>query len=145
MTFKTFWEGFKKRSLFRGFCRCIFISLFEMTLKQFWTIKYSKTVKYFDDLKQFTAFKVANMLESGGVWISPHLLDHLKTQWKTKNFFFDFLKVHNESGKVMKFGTSRTLFSWRNGRLKIVQADSAPPAPIGLNCTSTKSQIWLTL
>ena len=38
----------------------------EMILKQFWTIKYSKTVKYFDDLKQFTAFKVANMLESGG-------------------------------------------------------------------------------
>ena len=37
-----------------------------MILKQFWTIKYSKTVKYFDDLKQFTAFKVANMLESGG-------------------------------------------------------------------------------
>ena len=33
----------------------------------------------------------------------------------------------------MKFGTSITLFSWRNGRLKIVLADSAPPAPIGLS------------
>ena len=31
----------------------------------------------------------------------------------------DFLKVHNK--------TSRPLFSWRNGRLKKVRADSAPP------------------
>ena len=66
--------------------------------------------------------------ERGG-WISPHLLDHFKTLWKTKIFFWDFLKVHNELGKVTKFGTSRPLFSWRNGRLKKVRADSAPPPP----------------
>ena len=66
------------------------------------------------------------LLESGGGWISPHLLDHLKTLWKTKKFFFDFLKVHNELGKVTKFWTSRPLFSWRNSHLKKVRADSAP-------------------
>ena len=33
----------------------------------------------------------------------------------------------NELGKVMKFGTFRTLFSWRNRHLKRVWADSAPP------------------
>ena len=49
-----------------------------------------------------------------------------------KPIFCDFLKVHNELGKVTKFGTSITLFSWRNEHLKIVWADSAPPAPIGL-------------
>ena len=69
------------------------------------------------------------LLESGGSWISPHLLDHPKTQWKTKNFFFDFLKVHNKLGKVTKFWTSEPLFSWRNSDLKKVQADSAPPHP----------------
>ena len=46
--------------------------------------------------------------------------------------FFDFLKVHNELGKVTNFGTSRPLFSWRNGQLKKVWADSAPLALIGL-------------
>ena len=51
------------------------------------------------------------LLESGGGgWISPHLLDHLKTLWKTKKKFFDFLKVHNELGKVTKFWTSKPLF-----------------------------------
>ena len=75
-----------------------------------------------------------------GGWISPHLLDHLKTLWKTKKFFFDFLKVHNELGKVTKFWTSRPLFSWRNSHLKKVWADSPPPAPIGLNF-QTKFQI----
>ena len=34
-------------------------------------------------------------------------------------------KIHNEFGKVTNFGTS--LFSWRNGCLKEVQADSVPP------------------
>ena len=74
MTFKTFWEGFKKRSLFRvgGSAGVYFFLCLEMILKQFWTIKYSKTVKYFDDQKQFTAFKVANMLESGGGSESAH-------------------------------------------------------------------------
>ena len=68
------------------------------------------------------------LLESGvGGWISPHLLDHLKTLWKTKKNFFDFLKVHNELGKVTKFWTSRPLFSWRNSHLKKGRADSAPP------------------
>ena len=71
--------------------------------------------------------------ERGGGWISPHLLDHLKTLWKTKKFFFDFLKVYNELGKVTKFWTSRPLFSWRNSHLKKVWANSAPPAPIGLS------------
>ena len=53
---------------------------------------------------------------------------------KTKKFFFAFLKVHNELGKVTKFGTSKPLFSWRNCHLKKVRADSAPsPALIGLN------------
>ena len=33
---------------------------------------------------------------------------------KNRNFFFAFLKVHNELGKVTKFGTSKPLFSWRN-------------------------------
>ena len=66
--------------------------------------------------------------ERGGGWISPHLLDHLKTLWKTKKNF-DFPKVHNELGKVTKFGSFTTLFSWRNGRLKIVWADSAPHPP----------------
>ena len=72
MTFKTFWEGFKKRSLLRGgggSAGVYFFLCLEMILKQFWTIKYSKTVKYFDDLKQFTAFKVANM----HYYLNPHL------------------------------------------------------------------------
>ena len=72
------------------------------------------------------------LLESGVGWISPHLLDHPKTLWKTKKILFDFLKVHNELGKVTKFWTSKPLFSRRNGRLKKVRADSAPPALIGL-------------
>ena len=63
--------------------------------------------------------------ERGGGWISLHLLDHLKTLWKNK-FFFDFLEVHNELGKVTKFWTSRPLFSWRNSHLKKGRADSAP-------------------
>ena len=46
---------------------------------------------------------------------------------------FAFLKVHNELGKVTKFGTSRPLFSWRNERLKKVRADSAPPRPNRVN------------
>ena len=43
------------------------------------------------------------------------------------------LKVHNELGKFTEFGTSRHLFSWRNGRSRKVWADSAPPTLIGLN------------
>ena len=42
---------------------------------------------------------------------------------------FLFLKVHNKLGKVTKFGTSRHIFTWRNGRLKKVRADSATPHP----------------
>ena len=57
----------QKRSLFSG--GVYFFLCLEMILKQFWTIKYSKTVKYFDDLKQFTAFKVANM----HYYLNPHL------------------------------------------------------------------------
>ena len=37
--------------------------------------------------------------------------------------FIDFLKVYNELGKVTKFGTSRPLFSWRNGWLIKGRAD----------------------
>ena len=50
-----------------------------------------------------------------------------------KQFFFDFLEVHKELGKVTKFGTSKTLFSWRNSNLKKMQADSAAPPLLGLN------------
>ena len=38
------------------------------------------------------------------------------------------MKVHNEFGKVTLFGSSLPFFSWRNGHLKKVHADSAPPA-----------------
>ena len=53
------------------------------------------------------------LLESGG-WgrISPHLLDHPKTMCKTKLIFFDFLKVHNELGKVTDFGTPFFMEKW---------------------------------
>ena len=51
---------------------------------------------------------------------------------KPKKNFFDFLKVHNELGKVTKFWPSRPLFSWRNSHLKKVLADSGPPRLIGL-------------
>ena len=44
------------------------------------------------------------------------------------NFFFDFLKVHNELGKVKKFWTFRPIFAGRN--LKKVWAQCAPPAPL---------------
>ena len=119
-----------------------------MILKQFWTIKYSKTVKYFDDLKQFTAFKVANM----HYYLNPHLTLIERGSWmlldsgglnqpaptrspqntvKNKKKFFDFPKVHNELEKVTKFGISRPLFSWRKGWLKKVQAEHTPPL-IGL-------------
>ena len=67
----------------------------------------------------------------GGSWISLHLLDH------PKKFLFDFLKIHNELGKVTKFGTSRPLFSWRNSHLK-----KGPPCPIRVN---TCHQSWLGL
>ena len=40
----------------------------------------------------------------------PQLLNYQET--------LDFLKVHNESGKVTKFWTSRSLFSLRNSYLK---------------------------
>ena len=92
-----------------------------MILKQFWTIKYSKTVKYFDDLKQFTAFKVANMhyylnphltliergswilLESGGGLNQPTPSRSPQNTVKNPPKIFEFLKVHNELGKVTKF------------------------------------------
>ena len=78
--------------------------------------------------------------ERGGGWISPHLLDHLKTLRKTKKKFFDFLKVHNELGKVTKFWTSRPLFSWRNSHLKKVQA---PPCPNKVNNLVKKGCDWI--
>ena len=65
---------------------------------------------------------------SGRWWLC--LLDNSKSLWK---IFFDILEAHNELGKFTKFGTSRPIFSWRNGWLKKVRADSAPPpALIGL-------------
>ena len=121
-----------------------------MILKQFWTIKYSKTVKYFDDLKQFTAFKVAKMhyhlnphltliewgywmlLESeGGGLNQPTPSRSPQNTVKNQKKIFDFLKVHNELGKVTKFWTSRPLFSWRNSHLKkcgMIQPNP-PPRP----------------
>ena len=38
------------------------------------------------------------------------------------NKFFDFLKVHNKLAKVLKFGTSRPFFSFRNSSLKNPQS-----------------------
>ena len=51
---------------------------------------------------------------------------------KNPNFFLAFLKIHNELGKVTKFGTSRPLFHGEIAIGKKVQADSAPPSLIGL-------------
>ena len=76
-----------------------------------------------------------------GGTMCPHLLDHLKTLWKSNNFFGDFLKVYNELGKVKKFRTSRPLFSWRNSCLKKVRA----PALLGFTFHSKQSEhpLWL--
>ena len=70
------------------------------------------------------------LLESGGGGLNqPAPSRSPQNTVKNQKFFFDFPNVHNEIGKVTKFGPSRTLFSWRNGCLKIVWADSAPPLP----------------
>ena len=61
------------------------------------------------------------LLESGGPAPSRSPQNTVKK--------IDFLKVHNELGKVTKFWASRPLFSWRNSHLKKVRADSAPPRP----------------
>ena len=59
---------------------------------------------------------------SGGCWLRPHLLDHPKATRKNKIFIFDFVKVKNELGKVLKFGTSsghnQNLLSHQNIRVK---------------------------
>ena len=55
-------------------------------------------------------------------------------------------KKNNELGKVTKYGTSRPLFSWRNGCLKKVWADLAPPpALIGLNLRVKENEFWLII
>ena len=51
---------------------------------------------------------------------------HIFPEQRLIIIIFDFLKVHNELGKVKKFWTSRPLFSWRNGLLKKVWAHCAP-------------------
>ena len=71
------------------------------------------------------------LLEWGG-GLKEHAPSSISSQNTVKTYFFDFLKVHNELGKVTKFWTSRPLFSWRNSHLKKGWADSAPPALIGL-------------
>ena len=60
---------------------------------------------------------------------NPDSWGHVESE---KSFFFDFLKVHNELGKVTKFETSKHLFSWRNSHLEKVRAQSAPP-PLGFS------------
>jgi len=70
------------------------------------------------------------LLESGGGLNQPAPFRSTQNTVKNqKKFFFDFLKVHNESGKVMKFWTSRPLLSWRNSHLKKGRADSSPRRP----------------
>ena len=68
-----------------------YFCLFEAFIKLF-----GKIQKCFEALLTLIERGSWMLLESGGGgWISPHILDHLKTLWKT-NFFFDFLKVHND-------------------------------------------------
>ena len=57
------------------------------------------------------------LLEGGRFLIQPAFSRSLRIT--LKNHFFDYLKFHNELGKVTK-GTSRPLLSWRNSRLKIL-------------------------
>ena len=63
-------------------------------------------------------------------WISPHLLDHQESLWKTRKKF-DFLKVYNEQeeSRILRLPE---LFShgemdiWKKGGL------NQPPRPIGI-------------
>ena len=50
------------------------------------------------------------LLESGGGLNQPAPSRSPKNTVKNQKFFFDFLKVHNELGKVTKFWTSRPFF-----------------------------------
>ena len=59
------------------------------------------------------------------IGFNPNKAGLLDVAWVRGDLWF--LDVHNELGNVPKFGTSRPLFLWRNGWLKKVQADSAPP------------------
>ena len=69
--------------------------------------------------------------EEGGHNVpTPSRSPQKTTKTPPKNF--DFLTVHNESGKVKKFWTSRLLFSWSNSHLKKVWEHCATPTPIGL-------------
>ena len=65
-------------------------------------------------------------LRGGGGLNQPASSDH------PKKFLFDFLKIHNELGKVTKFGTSRPLF---HGEIAIWKKcgliQPSPPALIG--------------
>ena len=76
------------------------------------------------------------LLESGGGLNQPAPSRSPKNTVKNQNFFFAFLKVHNELGKVTKSGTSKPLFSWRNCHQKKVWADSARPPPNRVKCSS---------
>ena len=119
----------KKKGVWRSKISWLFLIHYELSENQ-------KKIFWF-----FTVFW--GDLEGVG-WISPHLLDHPKTLWKTKKIFFAFLKVHNELGKVTKFGTSRPLFSWRNSHLKKGRADSAPPYFVLENGLFWWKKCWLT-
>ena len=55
---------------------------------------------------------------------------------KKQKFFFDFQKVYNELGKVTKFRISRPLISWRKSQQEKVQANCAPPTPLGFKDTT---------
>ena len=69
------------------------------------------------------------LLESRGGLNQPAPSRSPQNTVKNPKIFFAFLKVHNEWGKVTKFGTFKPLFSWRNWRLKksrLIQ----PPRPI---------------
>ena len=70
---------------------------------------------------------------------------HIFPEQRLIIIIFDFLKVHNELGKVKKFWTSRPLFSWRNSHLKKVQADSAPPRPNRVKCLISKLTLLIGL
>ena len=59
------------------------------------------------------------LLKLGGGLIGP-------TPSRKPKITFDFLKVHNEFGKVTQFGTSKPPCSWRNSNPKEVQVQSTP-------------------
>ena len=76
------------------------------------------------------------LLECGG----ELLLDQPKTLCKNKIFIFDFPKVHNELGKVTKFGTSRPLFIREIWTFEKSTGWFSPPRPNRVNCFRSKTR-----